>query len=94
MQIGHPPGKMIAAVLGLSSFAAAVLAGWVAGNPGVLILARSLVCMAIGYAVGRVLGWAAEIAASEYITGYRAARPIPERIATPTDGPSAKGEAP
>jgi len=92
MTIDHPLSRLIAAVMGLSSFALAVLAGMVAGNPGVVTLLRALVCMAAGFAVGHVLGWAAAVAASEYLKSYREARPIADPL-VPVAAEAADGEA-
>ena len=80
MSIQHPPAKLIAAVMGLSSFVAAVGAGWLAGNPASLILFRGLICMGLGYLIGRVLGWVAETTAKDYFEDYKQRHPIPEQL--------------
>lgn len=67
------PTKVIAASLGLSAFAVAVIAGLAADNPAGTILARALVSMAVCHAVGWGIGAAAERAAQEAVRAYEAA---------------------
>ncbi|MEM7755562.1 MAG: hypothetical protein AAF297_07980 [Planctomycetota bacterium] len=90
MSIDHPPAKLIAAVVGLSSFIAAIGAGWLAGNPGVIVLLRALVCMAVGDALGRVLGWVTEVTAGEYLESYKASNPIADELKMPDDAPESE----
>jgi len=66
------PTKVIAASLGLSAFAVAVIAGLAADNPAGTILARALVCMAVCHALGWGIGAAAERAAQEAVRAYEA----------------------
>ncbi len=79
----EPPAKFIAAVLGLSSFATATLAGMIAGNPATLTLLRAIPCTLVGYLLGWMVGRAAQVAAREYITQYKMAHPIPEPTTPP-----------
>ncbi len=74
----EPPAKFIAAVLGLSSFATATLAGMIAGNPGTVTLLRAIPCTLAGYLLGWAVGKAAQTAAREYIDRYKLLHPIPE----------------
>ncbi|MEM1185854.1 MAG: hypothetical protein AAGI53_12745 [Planctomycetota bacterium] len=80
MTIDHPPARLIASVLGLSSFAVALAAGWIASNPGTTTIMRAIIAMVCGYALGRVLGWAAEVTAREYLETYTEAHPIPDPL--------------
>ena len=93
MTIQQPPAKLIAAVMGLSAFLAALIPGMIIGNPGVITLSRALLCMAVGYAVGRVLGWVAEVAAGEFLTAYQESRPLPEQLAMPSTEEAGVAEA-
>lgn len=79
----EPPAKFIAAVLGLSSFATATLAGMIAGNPATLTLLRAIPCTLVGYLLGWAVGKAAQTAAREYIEMYKLAHPVPERTRPP-----------
>jgi len=74
--IGNNPSKVIAGSLGLTAFAIAVVAGLAAGNPSTEVLTRALVCMAICYALGMVLGAIGEHTMQEHVRQYIAARPV------------------
>ena len=75
--------KVIAASLGLSAFAVAIVAGLAADNPAGTVLARALVSMAVCHALGWGIGTAAERAAQEAIHAYE------EAAATGGAGPAA-----
>jgi len=79
----EPPTKTISAVMGLTAFALAVIAGWAAHNPLSTILTRAIIAMAVCYAVGQILGWAATKLAREYMADFRARNPVPQ--ATPVE---------
>lgn len=70
------PSKVLAAVLGLTAFSIAVVAGLLAGVPGQTVLARALVSMMVCYPVGLVLGLVAGRAISEYLDRYRQEHPV------------------
>jgi hypothetical protein len=53
------------------------MAGLFAGNPAETILARSLVALVIGYAIGVVVGTIGERTVEEGIKQYQENRPIP-----------------
>ena len=91
----HPetPAKTISAVMGLTAFALAVIAGWAAQNPLATILTRAIIAMAICYAVGQILGWVATKVAREYMASYRAQNPIPQ-ASPPSDATESDAQDP
>jgi hypothetical protein len=68
--------KLFAAVLGLSCFTMALVAGAIAGNPGYVTLARAIPCMMLGYLIGWALGAVAFVAVREHVERYRMSLPI------------------
>jgi putative Mn2+ efflux pump MntP len=75
---GVVPTKLIAAMLGLSAFAIAIVAGLAAGNDASRVLSQAIVCMVVCQMVGWGVGLAGERVVSEYLESYRAARPLPD----------------
>lgn len=75
---GEPVPRVCGAVLGLAGFSTALLVGLVTGNPATNTLLRGLLCMAICVAVGRVIGWAGELATREFLDQFREANPEPQ----------------
>ncbi|USN98605.1 MAG: hypothetical protein H6810_10590 [Phycisphaeraceae bacterium] len=75
------PSKIFAAVLGLTAFAVAIVAGLMNGGDGRSILTRALTCMVVCYPVGLVLGAVARHAVDEHTSAYKRdhpPRPIPK----------------
>ena len=68
------PTRVIAASLGLSAFAVAVVAGLAADNPAETILVRAVASMVACHVVGWCVGLTAERAALEAIASYERAR--------------------
>ncbi len=56
------PDKLIAACLGLTGFAMAIVAGLAAGNPATVVLKHSLIAMIACYVAGLVVGAVARAA--------------------------------
>lgn len=73
------PTKLTSGVLGLMGFMTAAVVGLMAGNPGVVILARALVAMLICAFVGRILGSVGEVCVREYVNRYKSDRPEPTK---------------
>lgn len=69
------PIKLFAAVLALTAFAVALIAGLASGADSASTLKRAMVSMLVCYAVGAALGVIAGHAISEYLRGYAAERP-------------------
>ena len=75
-QIGVP-ARVISCVLGLMGFFTALLVGLSAANPGVIILLRAMIALALCALVGRILGIVGEICVREFLDQYKADRPTP-----------------
>jgi NhaP-type Na+/H+ or K+/H+ antiporter len=75
------PSKLYAAVLGLTAFLVAVVAGLFSGSPGADVLSHAIVSMVVCYALGAVLGVVAGRAISEFVAGYRATNPATDLAA-------------
>jgi len=71
------PARVISGVIGLMGFFTALLVGLAAGNPGVTIVLRALLAMAICAVVGRIIGTAGEICVREFLKDYKGDRPKP-----------------
>lgn len=67
------PSKVIAATCGLTAFVVAILAGLSVGNPADVVLTRSLLCMAVVYIFGMIIGAVGERTMVEAATRYREA---------------------
>jgi len=72
------PARVISSVLGLMGFFTALLVGLIASNPGVTIMLRALLAMAICAVVGRIIGTAGEVCVREFLNKYKADRPFPD----------------
>lgn len=72
------PDKVISGIMGLTGFVTACAVGIVVGNPGITILWRAIIAMIVCAMIGRVLGAIGEVAVREFITQYKAQRPIPQ----------------
>lgn len=72
------PARVISTVLGCMGFFTALLVGLFAGNPGLVIVPRAILAMLICAVVGRILGTVGEICVREFLTKYKADRPMPE----------------
>lgn len=68
------PTRVIAASLGLSAFALAIVAGLAAENPAETILLRAVVSMIVCHIVGWCVGLTAEWAAMEAVSTYERQR--------------------
>ena len=68
------PAKVIAATLGLSAFAIAVVCGLYAGNPAETILLRAIIAMIVVNLLGLAIGGVAERAIAEGIAAYKERR--------------------
>ena len=60
------------------AFAVAVIAGLASGNPGSLVLGRSLIALIVAQAVGMAAGALLAHVGEEHLRMYEAARPIPD----------------
>jgi uncharacterized membrane protein len=72
------PARVFSSVLGLMGFGTALLVGLFAGNPGITILYRAILAMAICAVVGRVIGMVGEAGVREFLKNYKHDRPMPE----------------
>lgn len=72
------PARVVSSVFGLMGFFTALLVGLVAGNPGITILVRAMLALAICAVVGRIIGTVGEISVREFLDKYKADRPMPE----------------
>jgi len=77
------PSRVIASLLGLTGFAAAVVAGLLAHNPAPLVLTRALLAMSALYVIGRILGALAQRALADHLDQYKAANPVPVDLSQP-----------
>jgi tetrahydromethanopterin S-methyltransferase subunit C len=68
------PTRVIAASLGLSAFAIAIVAGLAAENPAETILARAVVSMVVCHVVGWCVGLTAERAVMDAVDAYERER--------------------
>ncbi|MFI4898267.1 MAG: hypothetical protein ACIARR_10625 [Phycisphaerales bacterium JB059] len=71
------PTRTISAVMGLTAFSLALIAGWAVHNPLDTVLTRAIIAMVVCYAVGQVIGWAASLVVREHLAQHRAANPVP-----------------
>ncbi len=71
------PARVISSVIGLMGFFTALLVGLVVGNPGVTIVLRALLAMAVCAVVGRVIGTVGEICVREFLANFKTNRPKP-----------------
>ena len=72
------PARVISSVFGLMGFTTALLVGLIAGNPGITILYRAMLAMAICAVVGRVIGMVGELSVREFLKKYKQDRPMPK----------------
>lgn len=72
------PARVISSLLGLMGFFTALLVGLIASNPGITIVLRALLAMAICAVVGRIIGTAGEMCVREFLNKYKEDRPFPE----------------
>ena len=70
------PSKLIPAVMALSGFALALVAGMAARNTAITTLWRALLAMAVCYFVGLALAAVARYAIREHVELYKADHPI------------------
>jgi hypothetical protein len=85
---------MIACALGLLGFAAAIVAGLVAGNPAITTLWRALLAMAGCYLAGSAIGKVTEYVLSEHIAQYKRAYPLESAGRPSNDTAEAETENP
>ena len=71
------PSRVISSVFAFMGFFTALLVGLAAGNPGIIIVLRALLAMAICAVVGRILGTIGEISVREFLNKYKADSPTP-----------------
>lgn len=69
------PSKLYGAVLGLTAFAAAVVAGLATGADAPTTIQRAMVSMVVCYALGAVLGAVAGHAVREFLRTYERDNP-------------------
>ena len=72
------PARVISSVIGLMGFFTALVAGLIAGNPGLVIVTRALLALLICAVIGRILGTAGEYCVRDFLKKYKADRPTPE----------------
>jgi putative Mn2+ efflux pump MntP len=80
------PTRVIAASLGLSAFAIAIVAGLAADNPAQTILVRAMASLVACHIVGWCVGMVAERTALEAVAAYEL-----ERLGTPAGAVPAGG---
>lgn len=69
---------LLAAILGISGFSVAILAGLAVGNEPIGVVARALMAMVICSIVGQVLGLMCQRAIDEHVAAFAASHPVPE----------------
>jgi hypothetical protein len=74
-------GKVIAGCFGLTAFAVAVIAGLIADNPMMDILARSAIAMCICYPLGFLVGLIVEHVIAQHMRDFVEANPVPDSSA-------------
>lgn len=72
------PARVFSSVLGLMGFVTSLLVGLFVGNPGITILYRAMLAMAVCAVVGRIIGMVGEISVREFLRTYKHDRPMPE----------------
>ena len=72
------PSRMIATIVSLVAFAAAVVAGAAAGNRGITILSTGLVVLIGAWLLGSMLGAVAQLAVDEHLKDFARKHPLPE----------------
>lgn len=72
------PARVISSVIGLMGFFTALLAGLIAGNPGLVIITRAMLALIICTLVGRILGTAGEYCVRDFLKKFKADRPTPQ----------------
>lgn len=75
------PSRVISSALGFLGFSTACIFGIIADNPGLVIITRAMVAMVVCAFVGRILGSVGEVCVREFVSLYKAQRPIPEKPA-------------
>lgn len=70
------PSKLFGAVLGLTAFAVAIIAGLATGVDGASTIQRAIVSMFACYFLGTALGAVAGQATTAFIRGYVKAHPV------------------
>ncbi|MFK7758808.1 MAG: hypothetical protein AB8C13_02545 [Phycisphaerales bacterium] len=78
------PAKVISSIMGLMGFATSLVLGLLAGNPGLVILGRAMLMLAICTVIGRILGTVGEMCVREFLNKYKSDHPtpvLPEQLA-------------
>lgn len=70
--------QVIACCLALSAHAVAIVAGLGAGNDPTTVLARALIALLAGYAIGQIIAGALTHVAREHVARYQGSHPIPD----------------
>ncbi|MCA9297082.1 MAG: hypothetical protein KC983_11205 [Phycisphaerales bacterium] len=90
-------GKVIAGCFALTAFAVAVVAGLIADNPMLDILARSAIAMCICYPLGFLVGLIVEHVIAQHMREFVDANPVPDSSALDAVGgggaPSARSRS-
>lgn len=79
------PSRVIASLLALVAFTAAIVAGVIAQNTAWTIVWRASLAMIGCYWIGRVVGVISQRALYEHLDRYKAANPIPAEFEPPGD---------
>ena len=79
------PSRVIATLLALVAFTAAIVAGAVAQNTAWTIVWRASLAMLACYCIGRLVGAISQRALHEHLERYMAANPIPAEFQSPED---------
>lgn len=83
------PQRLIATAIALIAFTAAVFGGVAAGNPSLTIITRALVAFVATYAIGLLIGAAAQRAVREHIEMHKRAHPLEATPPAAEDAPAA-----
>ncbi len=92
---------IVAVMLAICGFSAAVLAGMASANAPLGVVGRAMIVMFVCWMVGMVIGRAIEAVVREHLALYAAAHPVPAHIdarteagAEDTDPPRGRGDVP
>lgn len=86
------PSRVIATLVALVAFTAALVAGAVAQNSAWTIVWRASLAMFACYCIGRLVGAISQRAMHEHLEQYKAANPIPADFQPPEDATSVNQE--
>jgi hypothetical protein len=77
--------RLIGSTLALAGFAIAMLAGLFAGNDAITVLSRAIIAMVACRLVGSLISMIYGHVATDHLSRYRAAHPIPGKFGQSSD---------